>query len=309
MLVDNRPITGGLALLEAALLRTVLYADVFDYALTPLEAHHYLIGQRAEVGAVRQALETSTWLRERLSLSQGYLTLRGREALAHHRPVRAHSSRPLWAQARRWARVMAALPGVRLVAVTGALAMENAPPGDDIDLLLVTVRGRTWVTRAWAVAVVRAARLAGAALCPNYVLATTALTQAQQDLYTAHDLAQMVPLAGLATYALLRAHNPWVTTYLPQATTPLRQEPDLAPRRLARAVQAIGERLLAGPAGDQLEAWERGRKLRRFQPEAQLAGPEAVLDAERVKGHFHQHGRAILAEYHARVHAHGLAPA
>ena len=33
------------AALERALLRTLLYSDLFDYPLTPAEAAHYLIGQ------------------------------------------------------------------------------------------------------------------------------------------------------------------------------------------------------------------------------------------------------------------------
>jgi hypothetical protein len=188
-----------------------------------------------------------------------------------------------------------------MVAVTGALAMDNAPHGDDIDLMLVTAPRRVWLTRALTVSVVRVARRFGVGLCPNYVLSHSALPQNPRDLFIAHDLAQMIPLVGLDVYAELRAANRWADAYLPHATRPLRNEPELKPRGLWRALQRFGEWLLSGKIGDALEAWERERKLRKFAPAAQASGSAAQLDAERVKGHFHDHGQPILQKFHARL--------
>jgi hypothetical protein len=139
-------------------------------------------------------------------------------------------------------------------------------------------------------------------LCPNYVLAETALAQARRDLYVAHDLAQMVPLMGKAVYAAMRAANAWMMAYLPNAGAPLRQEPDLAPEGWLGGLKRLAERLLGGRLGDALEGWERRRKLARFGPSARQPASAAELDAERVKGHFEDHGLPILRQFeeHAR---------
>lgn len=294
--------------LAEAILRTLLYADVFEYALTPAEIHRFLIGAAAAPEAVAHTLADCAWLAERVERRAGYITVRGRGPLAAVRAERARHSARLWPAARRWAARLSGLPFVRLVAVTGALAVDNATAGDDIDYLIVTEPGRVWLARALVVAGVRLARLGGVRLCPNYVLARSALAQSQRDLYIAHDLYQMVPLAGHALYAEMQALNAWARAYLPQAASGGRAEADQRPRGGPRALQQLGEWLLGGRLGDALEAWERARKLRKFGPAAHQPGSAARLDAERVKGHFEDHGSRVLAQYHHRLAQFGLAP-
>jgi hypothetical protein len=288
---------------EEAILQTVLYADIFDYPLTPAEIHYYLIATVASSAAVMAAVEDSAWLRARLCRTRGYVTVRGRQSIVAVREARQQSSAELWSRAREWAVILGALPFVRMVAVTGALAVDNAPAGDDIDYLIVTAPGRVWLARALVVVVVRLARLWRVGLCPNYVLAHSALGQQRRNLFIAHDLAQMVPLVGCAVYAEMRAANGWASEFLPQAQIPRRVEPEIWPPRWAAALRAGGEWLLGGWVGDWLEQWERGRKLRKFAPAAGREGSAAELDADRVKGHFDDHGYPILQKFQARLEA------
>jgi hypothetical protein len=295
---------------DAAILRTLLYADVFDYPLTLAEIHHYLIAAPAArlpaPETIDAALRSSPWLAARVTRVNGYVALRDRAAIGALRDERRRHSAGLWKHARRWGYWLGCLPFVRMVAVTGALAVDNSPPGDDIDFLLVTTPGRVWLARALAVAVVRLARWRGVGLCPNYVLAQTALAQTQRNLYAAHDLQQMVPLVGRAVYEAMQAANAWSRDYLPHACGPLRREPELQPRGWGARLQHWGERVLGGRLGDALERWERRRKLRKFAAAAGQAGTAAELDDDHVKGHFRDNGRPILAEYENRLAQHSI---
>ncbi|MGH2521119.1 MAG: hypothetical protein ACRDH2_01335 [Anaerolineales bacterium] len=289
---------------DEAILRTVLYADIFDYPLTSTEIHHYLIGASFPPETVQATLNASPWLRARVTRANGYVTVRDRETLGALRDERQRSSAALWPKARRWAYLTGCLPFVRLVAVTGALAVDNAPPGDDIDFLIVTAPERVWLTRAFAIGLVYLARRSGVGLCPNYVLSQSALAQEPRNLFIAHDLAQMVPLVGRAVYAEMRAANLWADDYLPHARRPLREEPELAPRGVLRVLKRLGEWLLSRRLGDVLEAWERRRKLHKFASAALQPKSAARLDNERVKGHFNDHGGRILHEFELRILRH-----
>lgn len=293
--------------LAEAILRTLIYADVFSFPMTDHEIQHFLIGVTATVSEVRGMLLESRWLNDHVECTNGYFALRGRAAITLERQTRAAASEALWPQACRYGALLAHLPFVRMVALTGALAMRNAHHGDDdIDYLLVTVPGRVWLTRALIVIIVRLVRLRGVKLCPNYVLAETALAQDKNDLYMAHEIAQMVPLAGLDVYRALRAANVWADELLPNAQDVFYGEPDTTPDGVWRGMQQIGEWLLGGWIGTSLENWEQRRKLRKFAREAQKPHSSAQLDAEHVKGHFNDYGYPTLHQYEHRLVEYGL---
>ncbi len=184
-----------------AILRTLLYADVFGFPLTETEIHHFLIGVSATPEEVQATLRNSPCLAESVECINGYYVLRGRAELVRQREARNDASLRLWSGARRYGTWMAHLPFVRMVALTGALAMRNANDrDDDIDYLLVTKPGRVWTARAYSIVLVRLVRL--------------------QNVFMAHELAQMVPLAGHTLYHAMRTVNLWSFDLLPNADSP-----------------------------------------------------------------------------------------
>jgi hypothetical protein len=133
--------------LEIAILRTILYADVFNFALTPAEIQHFLIhDQPTTYEQIAQALHHSAYLRQHLVIKDGYVACR--EELIEQRQTREQASQHLWPQAVRYAIWLGRLPFVRMVALTGALAMHNAAADDDdLDYLVVTATNRVWLAR------------------------------------------------------------------------------------------------------------------------------------------------------------------
>lgn len=292
--------------LEAAIMRTVLYADVFKFAMTVEEIHHFLITDQAiALETVRDTLNTSVYLRERLCIADGYVALEGE--LIALRIDRANISAQVWPQALKYGHWLARLPFVRLVALTGALAMHN-PSGvdDDLDYLLVTARGRVWIARGFAVLLVRLARRRGVILCPNYVVAEDALAQGRRDLYIAHEVTQAVPLYGHTLYEALRAANPWTDTHLPNACRAFRSEPEPALSGFWFGVKRLVEIALSQKLGDILERWEYQRKLKRFSRKLSTPHSAAALDTSQVKGHFQDHGHPVLRHYEERLQQYGL---
>lgn len=290
------PVTATTETVLPAVLRTLAYADVFDYAITLTEIHRYLIGAAATLERVRDTVEAACRAGE-VTHSGAFFCLHGRRETVALRLERERYSARLWPHARRWADVIISLPFVRAVIVTGALAMNNVHTShDDIDLLIITTPGRVWLARGLCIAVVRVARRFGVELCPNYVLSSAALAQSPRTLYIAHELAQMAPLSGHTLYVEMCAANRWTREFLPNATQPLKP----APLGARRVLQTLGETLLGDALGDRLEHWERDRKQRKFASAATHSAA-AQLDTDHVKGHFHDHGARVLQAYEMRL--------
>ncbi|HEY3059833.1 MAG TPA: hypothetical protein VGL99_12740 [Chloroflexota bacterium] len=285
--------------MERAIVQTVAYADVFDYPLTADELQRYLIGVSASRAAVRSALANGRLVPEQVRHNGRYFTLAGREAAIDIRRERAAISAELWRRAVRYGRLIGNLPFVRMVAVTGALAMDNVADGD-IDYLIVTEPERLWLCRALVVGVVKLAARRGVTLCPNYFLSERALVLQERNLFTAHEVAQMVPLMGLPTYEQLRELNRWTESFLPNANGSPRRIAAVAPR--GRRTRALAERALRTRVGGHLERWEMARKVRKLARQS-TDHAEAAFDIDWCKGHFGDHGHSTLVRFAERMEA------
>lgn len=285
--------------LEAAILRTLLYADVFHFPLSRAELHTYLTHETPVTPADIDAALRSPHLYALLCEAEGYITFHSTPQHIARRHGREALSQDMLPHAQRYGRWLASLPFVRMVVLTGALAARNpAHTQDDFDYMLIVKPGRVWLARAFSIVLVRLARRRGIALCPNYVLSESDLTQQRQDLYIARELAQMQPLFGDASS--FYAANEWATAYLPH----LQALEAGAALPMPRWKQ-VCEWLLSGHVGNALEQWEYQRKSKRFQQQIQPTNA-ARIDNQQVKGHFQDHGAPILQQYQERLERFGL---
>lgn len=292
--------------LDDAILHTLVYADLFDYPLKVKEIHRYLTGYAAPLAMVERHLEEDGRLSGRLASISPWWFLAGREHLAELRRERTAYSQVLWPQARRYGHLIAALPFVRLVSITGSLAMNNVRgPRDDIDLLIVAAKDRLWLARGLAILVVHLARRAGVEICPNYFIAEHRLQVDEPSLFTAHELAQLIPLDGADVYRRLLRSNHWMSHYLPNASP---QQPAAGGLGTpVRSGQRLMEGVLGGRLGDAVELWERQRKIPRlYQTAAQKGGKGISFSPELCKGHMDNHADVVLESYANRLAANGI---
>jgi hypothetical protein len=293
MTLQTRGGTRTLSRLQRAVYEAVAYADVFDFPVTVEEICRAL-PLEATSAEVEAALADGAFA-GLVARCEGYITLSGRKNLVTLRRMRAEASAALMRRSRRWGGLIAQLPFVRMVAVTGSLAVENADAADDVDYLIVTAPGRLWLARAMTMAVVRLARLRGLTLCPNYLLAETALTLRERDVYTARELLQMFPIGGFGVHERMLAANAWSREVLPNWGV-ARADRDAGASMLAR----LGERLLGGRRGDALERWMMRRKTAELRSQAG-DNSEAVFDVDVCKGHFDAHRSRLQAELARRM--------
>lgn len=118
------------------------------------------------------------------------------------------------------------IPTIDLVAITGSVAIHNAIPGDDIDIMIVTSNSSLWLTRFIVVILLkilgwrRSDEGIKDKICDNLYLDQSALTIAKnkRNLYTAHEVLQITPVIDRRhTYQRFIQSNSWTKKYLANA--------------------------------------------------------------------------------------------
>ena len=265
-----------------AVLETLAYSDVFEYPLHLDELHRYL-PIRAEVAQMPQALNALT---ELVGKQDDFYFLSGREKIVEIRKRRESHSHKLIGLALRYGRMLGFLPFIRMVALTGSLAVMNSSQKSDFDYMLVTAPNRVWTARAFALLFNRITRLLSHTLCPNIIVSENMLAWSTHDLYSARELCQMIPITGMDQYQRLLKANEWAKDFLPNCGDDFSREQSAT--EVVTTFQSLLEFPLRGKLGNRFEKWEMDRKIERFSKQAGF-GDETVFNAEVCQGNFHHH--------------------
>ncbi|MBI2039732.1 hypothetical protein HYT18_01540 [Candidatus Microgenomates bacterium] len=211
--------------MEKAILKTLIYADIFDYPLTIFEVHKWLIGMKVTLRQVEKALKKLNQ-ESRIKNKGEYYFLHGKHRLVSKRQRRQTQSAQYLRKAQLITIFLKAIPWIKLVGVSGGLAMDNADKNDDIDLFIITSKNRLWISRLLALGLLSLTgqrrkagdlgqKIAGK-LCINTLLEEDKLEQANKDIYLAHEVLQMKVLwQRNGIYSKYLLDNEWVFKFLP----------------------------------------------------------------------------------------------
>lgn len=208
--------------INEAILRTLIYADLFDYPLTMEETWQFLIMSQSSKEEVKKIYQDLKLTKER----GGFYFLKGREKIVELRKKRQKWSQKKLKIVQKTAAFLKLIPWVKMVGLTGSLAILNSDKEDDIDILIVSTKKRLWLTRLlviFLVSLVGQRRRPQDAnvkdkICLNMFLDEEHLEvpTAEQDLFSAHEVNQMKLLWDKdKMYTRFLQGNQWVKKYLP----------------------------------------------------------------------------------------------
>lgn len=208
---------------ELAIIRTVAYADIFDYPLTIQELHRWLIDTRASgISALKENIPAQ------ITTDGRYFYLEGRSKIVRRRVERKETGQRKLIIAKKVINYLIYIPTITCIAVTGALAMDNAKESDDIDICVITSTDTIWITRLLTVLILELfgirrrpwdTKVAGK-VCANMFLDENhlGLPVKERDLFAAHEVLQMKPLVWRGdSYKKFLKANRWVKRFLPNA--------------------------------------------------------------------------------------------
>jgi len=220
----------------SSILSTLAYHDIFDYPLDLSEIFDLLVKKKSGKESVKSELEN---LREigKVGESYRYYFLKSRQKIVRMRKLRTKYSEAKLKRAAFFAKLLRIIPTVKLVAISGALAMRNSSKGDDIDLVIITSKGFLWTTRFLANMMLLpfkrdpAGQKISDCACLNMFLDESDLSIKDRNIYTAHEICQMKLLWDRnGTYRRFIRANSWIREYLPnwkqeKITSPKSQVP------------------------------------------------------------------------------------
>jgi hypothetical protein len=185
-----------------AILRTLLYSDLFDYPLRKSEVYRFLISK--EKISRQDILNIFSKKVLPVGESEEYLYLIDRSALVAKRKKREKISLKKLEFAKKIINKISYVPSVRFIGISGGLSMKNCDEDDDIDLFVITDAGLTWITRLLLVLALtllgvyrsRSSKSYSNKICLNMILDENHIgfTKTNQDLYTAHEIVQLLPV-------------------------------------------------------------------------------------------------------------------
>lgn len=258
--------------LSQSILETVAYYDVFSYPLTAFEIWKYLMlsdgrGGGKDMGAsLREVTEglSNERLKGKVGSFRGFYFIEGRQSLIAERIRRGKVSEEKIRKIFRIAKLLRFSPFVRMIGITGRVAMRNAKPKSDLDLFIIMEKGHIFTGRLILTGLVqlmgmrRHGRHVTDRICLNYFVATGSEEVTVKDLFASSEYAFMVPVFGREAYRGFMARNAWIGKYRPNAAVgngpDLRTLPD---SRAGACLRRLFEALLgAGLIERRLGDWQ-----------------------------------------------------
>lgn len=309
--VESGRTTRSVASIEDAILRALIYYDLFDYPLTTDEIERYLdipVSDRRPLLQRLQALGRRGVIVE----TDGFWSLAGREEqTSGRRPAMERRGVRLWGVAEQIGRIIRLVPFVRGVMISGGLSRYVAEETSDIDYFVVTAPGRLWIARTLLVLFRRTLLLNRRTwLCTNYFVTEENLAIAERTLYAACETASVRPLWNRGLYHRFVAENEWVQEIYPNHSPPPELFMSGLPEKRS-AVQRIIERMLPSSLWDRLDrrAMERTREhWRRKYPEMpeEIRARALRSTPEESRSHAGDYAPIVLERYRAALIVHGV---
>lgn len=236
---------------QTNILKVLAYYDIFQYPLTVAEIGQFLGKQLDEkdfVPALQGLISDRV-----IFYHQGFYSLQDNTLLTYRRREGNWRAGKLLPKAFKIGRFLFRFPFVRGVCISGSLSKNFADENADIDFFIITRANRLWIARTIMHLFKKLTFLTGHQhyFCMNYYIDEEALLITEQNIYTALEIATLIPVAGKQTNENFLRTNNWVARFFPACHNAY---PGPGPA-FRTGLKKLLERILSGRFSDRLDVW------------------------------------------------------
>jgi hypothetical protein len=197
-----------------AVIKTLLYFDIFNYPLKKDEILRFLSRQSAQED-VKNALSILTQ-KEYIFQFDEFFSIQNKQENVQRRISGNEMAVNLLPLAKKKAGLIGCFPFVRAVMASGSLSKGYMDQDSDLDFFIVTEPGRLWIARMLLVLYKRV--FLGNShkyFCVNYFVSSDKLEIEEKNQFTATELATVIPLYNQKLYMDLLRSNGWLNRFYP----------------------------------------------------------------------------------------------
>ena len=231
------------------ILATLAYFNMFDYPLKKREILIFL-GNADERHEFEQAL--SDLVDESAVFKVGeFYSLHNNYSLSERRIKGNGKAVMMLKKANKVAKIISAFPYVRAVAVSGSLSKNFADDSADIDFFIITAANRLWIARSFLHLFKKLTFLVHMQhyYCMNYFIDEAEPMIVEKNIYTAIEIATLLPLRGTVVFENFYTANRWTKKFLPNNYMHISSAKETGSNWL----KSITEWLFSNKIGDRLD--------------------------------------------------------
>lgn len=235
---------------ESAVLKTLLYFDCFRYPLNPSEIYRFSQGSFKIDQDCEKALE-SLLKKEFIFLHKGFYQLRNEPASVERRIKGNLKAQEMMPKAMSYGHKISKFPFVKAVCISGSLSKGYADNKSDVDFFIITSKNRLWICRSLLIAYKKVFLLNSRKyFCVNYFVAEDNLTVPDKNMFTATEIATLLPVnSDKVIFDFIQA-NSWIKNYLPNSDSGSLTVP---PSCLKPAYVKFIEKMFTGELGNKTD--------------------------------------------------------
>lgn len=278
---------------EDAILRTLLYFDIWDHPLTLEEIYAFLPVLVPSPASLQEPLRH---LRDRGDVvvdGEHIAVCRPARPRENPRPRKERRANLMWKMARLVTALIKMFPYVRAVWVSGELSKNIASPHSDIDFFIVTEPGRLWIARSMLIFFKKIFLLNSRKFfCLNSFIDDHCLTLTSHNIYQAIEIASLKPVYNKRMFIEYLRANAWVWSYFPNFDPERFGGTSVSERRsvVQRILETVINRIDADALDDRL-LWIMQRVWRKRYPQLDEETRDRILRS--TKGE----SRAYLGDF------------
>jgi hypothetical protein len=316
--------------LRNSILATLAYYDIFDYPLTLIEVHKFLVNPSrlmniggaigtmglAEIYGELDKLIASGIVNEK----NGFYFLGSRPELYSQRIENSKIADQKWKKFLKAVKFLALAPFLRGVFASGSMALGNTEQSSDFDVLVIARTGRLYTCRffLWLISSLLGVRrkkyqkVAPDKLCFNHHITDSHLYLRHQSLFNAQTYINLKPaMISPALIDKFFAENFWLNKYaynfrVQKNFVRRSVKPPLVFKISAKTLELI----LLSPLGDALESLLKSLQQKRIKedPVTYEPGGRIVFNNDELEFHPHSFEKYVIDKYNSNLIKLGVVP-